>query len=303
METIKIVTHDGIFHCDELFALAVLIIYFKKEKKKIEVIRARDTEKIALADIVVDVGGKYDPDKKRFDHHQASVDLVRENGIPYASFGLVWKHYGHKITSSKEVAEKIEQKLVLPVDALDNNIKLSTPITKGLSEYALHQTISAIGMAYGDNKLDKAFKKSLELAVLVLTGEIKRVELKLLGEIMVTNEIIKQGHPEYLVLEKYFAWDNAVSKYKNIKLVIFPDKSSTNWCIQTARDNGEDTVDDRIKFPVEWRGLEKKDLAEVSQIAGSVFCHKGGFFAVVTSKEDAISMAQKVVLKPPSPIK
>ena len=40
------------------------------------------------ADIVIDVGGQYDPDAGRFDHHQRGGAGERENGIPYSSFGL-----------------------------------------------------------------------------------------------------------------------------------------------------------------------------------------------------------------------
>lgn len=34
------------------------------------IIRTRDTAELDLCDVVVDVGGVYDPDKHRFDHHQ-----------------------------------------------------------------------------------------------------------------------------------------------------------------------------------------------------------------------------------------
>ena len=44
---IKVATHDGFFHADEIFALAVLNIYFDKVGKEMEIIRTRDSEKIA----------------------------------------------------------------------------------------------------------------------------------------------------------------------------------------------------------------------------------------------------------------
>ena len=86
----KIVTHNGHFHTDELMAVAVLLLKFPDA----EVVRTRDEKIIKQADIAVDVGQIYDPASTRFDHHQPGGARKRENGIPYASFGLVWKEYG-----------------------------------------------------------------------------------------------------------------------------------------------------------------------------------------------------------------
>lgn len=38
-----------------------------------EIIRTRDPAELAKCDIVVDVGGEYDPKKHRYDHHQRLV--------------------------------------------------------------------------------------------------------------------------------------------------------------------------------------------------------------------------------------
>src|SRR3990167_8310800 len=90
METMKkiVVTHSGNFHTDEVFACAVLSLL---NDGNIEVIRSRDSEVWATGDYVVDVGGEYNSERGRFDHHQEGGAGVRPNGIPYSSFGLVWK--------------------------------------------------------------------------------------------------------------------------------------------------------------------------------------------------------------------
>lgn len=33
-------------------------------------VRTRDPERLAECDVVVDVGGEYDPERHRYDHHQ-----------------------------------------------------------------------------------------------------------------------------------------------------------------------------------------------------------------------------------------
>lgn len=295
MKKVTIATHDGIFHADEVFALAVLKLYFETEKKEVQIIRTRDLEQIYQADTAVDVGGEYSKLKNRFDHHQKQKPTGRKNGIPYASFGLIWKHFGKKITSNKKVWEAVERKLVTPIDALDNGVNLSTPIYKGINEYTNAYIISAISSAFEKDQSHLAFEKALEFAGLVVIGEIKKAEAKIEGEKLVAEEITKQGKPAVLVLEKYITWEVAVSKCKNIKLVIFPDNDSTRWCIQAARDNLEVFGGDRISFPKGWRGLSNEDLVAVSGITDSVFCHTGGFFAVAKSKTAAAEMAIKTI--------
>ena len=51
----KIVTHDGNFHADDVFSVAALKCIFPS----FELIRTRNPEIIAKADIVLDVGGEY----------------------------------------------------------------------------------------------------------------------------------------------------------------------------------------------------------------------------------------------------
>jgi uncharacterized UPF0160 family protein len=115
-----LVTHNGIFHADDIFATAALSILLDGN---IKVVRTRDEELFKKADYIYDVGGIYDESMDKFDHHQHGGAGKRENGVPYAAFGLVWKKYGETITGSKQVAQKIDEHLVQAVDSHDNGIK------------------------------------------------------------------------------------------------------------------------------------------------------------------------------------
>ncbi|MCP5078559.1 MAG: MYG1 family protein, partial [Psychromonas sp.] len=53
-----IVTHDGNFHADDVFSIAALKCVFPS----FNLIRTRDAEIIKQGDIVLDVGGEYDPE-------------------------------------------------------------------------------------------------------------------------------------------------------------------------------------------------------------------------------------------------
>ena len=292
-QTIKVITHDGFFHADEVFALAALKLCLDKEGKKMRLLRTRDLKQISRTDMAVDVGGRYDLVTGQFDHHQKGGAGRRENGTPYASFGLIWKHFGERVTS-KEAAAIVERKLVQPIDAIDNGLNLATPLVVGVSDYSTVQAISAIGKSFDEKEVDLAFKKALGFAELVLKGEIRSAEFKIEGDRKTDEAIKSQGVPEVLVLDKYVPWEDAVSRFKNIKLVIFPDKTE-RWCIQAARDNPDIFGKDRIRFPEEWRGLSDEALVAKSGVFGAGFCHAGGFFAIVKSKEGAIEMARKAV--------
>jgi hypothetical protein len=129
----KVSTHDGRFHADEIFALAALNLLYPD----LEIVRSRDENVYKNADIIVDVGHVYDPDNFIFDHHQSSFSLKRESEIPYASFGLVWKHFGEKLCGSSETSEHIDLVIVQAIDADDNGIDIYETKIDGIGFHTL----------------------------------------------------------------------------------------------------------------------------------------------------------------------
>ena len=57
----KIGTHNGSFHCDE--ALGCFLLKQTDAFKSADIIRTRDEDTLKDLDVVIDVGGKYDPGK------------------------------------------------------------------------------------------------------------------------------------------------------------------------------------------------------------------------------------------------
>ncbi len=101
----KIVTHDGKFHTDEVFAHAILKDLFPESMELaaggkvdfIKYIRTKNPKELARHDpstMLVDIGTDYDPEHFNFDHHQLEGAGTRENGVEYAAAGLVWKQFG-----------------------------------------------------------------------------------------------------------------------------------------------------------------------------------------------------------------
>ena len=88
-----IATHSGSFHCDE--ALACWLLRRTPEFADASILRTRDPEKIAEADIAVDVGAEYDPARNRFDHHQRGFEetFSPQHSIKLSSAGLVYDSF------------------------------------------------------------------------------------------------------------------------------------------------------------------------------------------------------------------
>lgn len=62
--------------------------------------------------IVFDIG------RGAYDHHQKE-SRVRENGVPYAAFGLLWEALGAEILG-EDLAAQFDESFVQPLDQNDN---------------------------------------------------------------------------------------------------------------------------------------------------------------------------------------
>jgi uncharacterized UPF0160 family protein len=164
-------THDGRFHADEIFALAVLNLFYSD----LEIIRSRDENVYKNTDIIVDVGYVYDPDNLIFDHHQRSFSLKRESGILYASFGLVWKQYGELLCGSSKISEYIDSVVVQAIDADDNGIDIYETKIDGIGLHTLSDIIESFVPRHvdDDDKVQKGFDRALNVATFYMKRQIK----------------------------------------------------------------------------------------------------------------------------------
>jgi uncharacterized UPF0160 family protein len=283
----KIVTHNSKFHADDVFAVAVLSMIFPDS----EIIRTRDETVIESADIVVDVGKIYDPAKLRFDHHQTGGAGVRDNGIPYASFGLVWKEYGESLAEA--VAAMVEEKLVMPIDALDNGVTLATPKFGDIKEYGISEYLYSywIDSNVSEEKILEIFISVVNLAKELISREIeknKRIinDGKLVEEIYAATE-----DKRIIILDKNYAWGRKLVEKPEPLIVIYPSLDVPKWNIQTIRKNLT-SFESRISLPASWAGKSGEELVSITGVKDAHFCHNGRFLAVAGSKEGALKLAE-----------
>jgi len=81
-----IITHPGSAHFDEMTAVGLILAVNAGSEFRIERREASPEELVDVAVWVVDTGGRYEPEKRNFDHHQ-SLDCP-------AAFVLVAKYLG-----------------------------------------------------------------------------------------------------------------------------------------------------------------------------------------------------------------
>ena len=109
--SLTIATHSGPFHADDVLAVA-LIRRFVDEHAT--VVRTRDPARLQAADLVVDVGGTFDPAAGRFDHHQNSYQG------PLSSAGMVLEWLEAEDRVPDDLAAHLRDRLVDYVDDVDN---------------------------------------------------------------------------------------------------------------------------------------------------------------------------------------
>jgi uncharacterized UPF0160 family protein len=287
----KIVTHSGGFHADDVFAVATLLFLYPKA----EIVRTRNKEIISGGDLVVDVGSIHDPSIERYDHHQRGGAGVRENGIPYAAFGLVWKKYGGRVAGSSEIATLIEHKIVVPIDAIDNGVDVSKSLYLGVKEYSIADIISSF-LPKDNESADQAFEDAVKFAQTILARELEsaRVESKDKEEL---RKIAERTTGPVIVLETFMRGKDVLIDFPGILFVIYPGRiawGDEKWYLKAVKKDSS-SFESKKLLPAEWAGKVDEELARVSGVSDALFCHKGRFLAAAVTKEGALALTRKAL--------
>lgn len=283
MTDITVVTHDGNFHADDVFSVAALKIILPA----FELIRTRDTQTIAQADIVIDVGNEYDPAAGRFDHHQRGGAGARENGIPYSSFGLIWQKYGLELCQGDQtVADSVDARLVSTIDAIDCGYVEA--LEQGIS---LSQTISMFNPTWQeDSDFDSCFNEAVEFAVRLLKRFIAAASGSADAKKIVAKAIADADDPRVIVLEQYTPWKKTVHSLSEQALYMIYPSHSGKWIIQTVPVE-PGSFEDRKPLPQQWAGLSGDEFQAVTGLDDATFCHNGLFIAGAESFASVMVMA------------
>lgn len=255
-------THSGKFHADDVFSAALLTIL----NPDIKIERGFEVPE-DFDGIVFDIGFG------EFDHHQQER-AVRENSIPYAAFGLLWRKFGRMLVGEEE-AKRFDEKFIQGLD-LNDNTGADNQLAEVISKFNPPWDYAVSS--------DKAFEQAKQVAYQILVKEIEYIKSINRAEDLVTKALSK-CEDGILIMPRSAPWKKFV-KEKEVYFVIAPSNRGGYTAQAVPRDDKPNEL--KIPFPEAWRGVEKESIGKVSGVETLQFCHNSGFLISALTKEDAI---------------
>lgn len=255
-------THGGRFHADDVFSSALLRIL----RPDIRIYRGFTLPK-GFSGIAYDIGDG------PFDHHKKDSPR-RDNGVPYAAFGLLWREYG-KFFLNEEEAQRFDEKFVQPLD-LDDNTGCGN---------ILAGAIGAFNPPWDSRQNpDEAFEEALEVAYKILENKLKSLAAVERGKAAVQAglQTMQEGT---VVLKQYAPW-KPVLVSSPAEFVIFPSMRG-GYSLQCIPKDFNGKTGDKVPLPKAWWGRPQEELARVTGVEDIQFCHASGFMATAGSLEGA----------------
>jgi uncharacterized UPF0160 family protein len=289
---VHVVTHNGAFHADDIFAVALLDLVHDGH---IRVTRTRDENVIAQGDIVVDVGMKYDTATHRYDHHQTEGAGDRGDGIPYSGCGLIWKHFGRTIVPNFIAWSLIDTELIRQIDASDNALQLFTSAKVPEDYWDFDKILKTFNPKDRNSKqADIEFAKAVQFVKRFLRSYFAKVADQIAFWAIAEQAYTAAKDKRIIVLPEGGSWVTPIIAKKEPLFVLFPTQDKKGWAIRgVPLDKASFEV--RKPLPENWRGKKDADFISVSGVATAKFCHRTGYMAITGTFEDAMLLANKAL--------
>jgi len=283
-------THSGKFHADDVMATAILRLLLGD----IKVTRTRDENILRELDFV------YDISLGEFDHHQLDKE-IRENNIPYAACGLVWREFGPRVIQKFNpqfeehdiltIFDYVDKNLVQGIDATDNGMDIKSEI----KVTSISDIIQSFNPTWDSSySKDEAFEESVLYATEVLKRIISRQVSVIKARIIVNEAFQDRTINEIMVLKTGCPWLQQLLKidvHNEVLFVISPDDNQTEYKIQAVKKT-PDTFEARKDLLESIRGKSSEEINSIIKIDDAIFCHKAGFIASAKSMESALKIAK-----------
>ena len=261
-----VITHDTVFHADEVFAVAML----REAGYEFELIRTRDKETVANAiedpsTLVVDVGFKFDDNNNR-DHHQ---DL----SLP-SSAGMIWEDVRNELLhpSPDYIAQNYLGKFIAAIDAVDTNRDNIYAQLNELPEG--FRNVSSIIAGFNRDPRNAAlqdlqFEQAVEVARMIIRNEIESAKTYAESEREYQSREILPNN-----VAVFHTFSTVWKQKGDHQFAVLPHASG--WQLQSF-DTSVCVVPENV-----------------SEIDGFIFRHASGFMATSSSKEALIAFAAEL---------
>lgn len=281
-----VVTHNGLFHGDEVAAVALLRLLHPN----LTTVRTRDRMILSAAlkdpDVwVLDVGGDFAPEKRNFDHHQ-------DREAQRATAGLVLEHLQGAPTSLWEASSMGVALGVSPLDAKRVSLDTLEPFVREVDRWdlgdhsrgpvSLSRMISTFNPpASRQGDADTAFEAAVSFTVGIFSRAVKEALVAFHLRSLAEASVRECAGERMLVLKEAmppFVW-KGLAEDGGFQVAIFPDIRS-GWRVYPLQGG---------KFHPEFTpsGEVAEDL---------IFVHQAGFIAGTKSREGAALLAKEYLL-------
>ncbi|KAJ8608162.1 hypothetical protein CTAYLR_010301 [Chrysophaeum taylorii] len=295
------------------------------EFESASVVRTRDPAVLERCDVVVDVGGVYEPAKRRFDHHQRGFEeTMTELGrsTKLSSAGLAYRHYGREVIATilsargeslpkkpraddSSFVDKLYPRLyasfVEEIDGIDNGQEAfydaATP------RYELSTTLSRrvgrLNARWNQPQHDQ--NNRFGDAVRLCSAELVDACLDALESWLPARDIVARALSsstgEIVDLETYCPWQAHIFDLETepgrAKYVLYED-SKGGWRVQAVPVQAG-SFKSRLPLPEPWRGLRDDHLSALVGVQGCIFVHASGFIGGAKTKDAVMALATKAL--------
>lgn len=283
--SLRVATHHGAFHADDVLAFALIRAFVDPGA---QVVRSRSPEDWAAADVVIDVGGVFEPERRRFDHHQ------KEYVGPLSAAGMVlcWLEASGRVEPA--LAALLRERLVDYVDDVDNGRVEPRPAVPCFASIVHLCNLGAVELA----DFDARFHEAVGVASLLLRGLSLEHEERQAARAIVEQAMeaaLRRGD-RMLRLPRYLRWKPAYFALGGAEhptdFVLMPGLDGTARAIAIPPE--ENSFGQKRPLPAAWAGLVDEELAAVAGVPGARFCHKNRFicvWATMAQLEEALAKA------------
>ncbi|MEM8727742.1 MAG: MYG1 family protein [Chlamydiota bacterium] len=271
-------THDGSFHADEVTACALLLLFDLIDKEGI--IRSRSLKEFSRCEYVCDVGGVYEPEIKRFDHHQSDY-----NGS-LSSAGMVLKHLKDEKIVDETLYNYFNRSLVIGIDAVDNG--KAAPLLGHCSFSSLIANFGPVRYDSSAKVFNAAFFQALDFCLDHLKRLLERH--RYIRECRGKLRAVMEKGEKVLIFQQSMPWFESFFELGGedhpAEFIVMP--TGDQWKLRGIPPGYDKRMQVRVPMPKEWAGLIGDAFKKKSGIPGAIFCHKGRFISIWETKEDAL---------------
>ena len=289
-----IITHNGVFHADEVFAIAFICIATHRPVQNFKIIRVNNSDLKKYEDhddnvIIIDIGGG------EFDHHGNNNEYrnyskklpsgeVEYKKYYFASFGKIVREFHCMIDeiSDEKAYRSFDRNFVCRIDGYDNGDR------SYISDFSqivndMNPVWNAEVEYIGDPKdgISYNFIDAIQFAIFIICKKLEVIRASQQADHII-EEAKNNEIDHIIILEKYVPYIGKVNP--DTEYVIFPSNREEAFNVSVMKDESGKYIH---SLPNEWYGYNNRNTTP--PVKGLLFCHASGFLAVFDTVENALN--------------